>query len=74
MSFDDLKTEALKLSPESRAKLARELLLSLEGLSETEVERLWVEEAIRRDEEIDRGQARLVPVEEVLNRARARIE
>ncbi len=74
MSFDDLKAEALKLTPESRARLAREMLLSLEGLSETEVERLWVEEAVRRDEEADRGQAQLVPADEVFKRAMARLE
>ncbi|MDP2992486.1 MAG: addiction module protein [Deltaproteobacteria bacterium] len=59
MSLEELKTEAMKLNPEARAKLAHALLESLEDLSEAEVERLWVEEAIRRDEEIDSGKVSL---------------
>jgi hypothetical protein len=72
MSVDELKAEILRLSPEARADLARELLASLDGLSEAEVERLWLDEAIRRDEELDRGTAHAYPANEVLDRARAR--
>ncbi len=57
-----------QLSPD----LARELLASLDGLSEAEVEKLWIDEAIRRDEELDSGAAHASPADEVLNRARAR--
>ncbi len=73
MSFKDLRAEALKLQPKTRAKLARELLVSLDGLAASDLERLWTEEAIRRDDEIDRGKARLRPAAEVLKRARARL-
>ena len=72
MSVDELRAEILRLSPEARADLARELLASLEGLSEAEVEKLWLDEAIRRDEELDSATARAYPADEVLNRARAR--
>jgi hypothetical protein len=72
MSIDEIKTEALKLSPASRASLARDLLASLETQSAGEIEQLWAEEAIRRDEEIDRGAARLQPAADVFARARAR--
>ncbi|NLI77353.1 MAG: addiction module antitoxin RelB, partial [Candidatus Riflebacteria bacterium] len=51
MGINEIKAEALKLRPEVRAYLVRELLASLEGLDETEVERLWLEEATRRDED-----------------------
>jgi hypothetical protein len=74
MSVDELKAEALRLDPEARADLARELLASLDGLSEAEVEKLWIDEAIRRDEELNSGVARAYPAEEVLDRARARRE
>jgi len=57
--LEELKSEALKLAPEARAKLAQILLKSLEDLSEAEIERLWVEEAIRRDEEFDTGKVPL---------------
>ena len=59
MSLEELKSEALKLAPEARAKLAQIFLKSLENLSEAEIERLWVEEAIRRDEEVDAGKVPL---------------
>ncbi|HSW01887.1 MAG TPA: addiction module protein [Sedimentisphaerales bacterium] len=72
MSGEELKARALQLDPEARADLARELLASLDTLSEAEVERLWLDEAVRRDEELDRGAARAYPADEVLDRVRAR--
>jgi hypothetical protein len=65
MSVEELKAEA-------RAYLARELLASLDAVSEAEIEKLWIDEAIRRDEELDTGAARAYPAHEVLARARAR--
>ena len=59
MGLEELKSEALKLAPEARAKLAQIPLKSLEDLSEAEIERLWVEEAIHRDEEVDAGKVPL---------------
>ena len=73
MSIDELTTEALKLSAAARARLARDLLASLDALPAAEVEQLWLEEAARRDAELDLGTARLQPADEVLARARARL-
>ena len=72
MSVDELKAEVLRLDPQMRAYLARELLASLDTLSEAEIERLWLDEAIRRDEELDHGAARAYPAADVLDRTRAR--
>ena len=72
MSVEELKAEALRLGPEARAYLARELLASLDALSEAEIEKLWIDEAIRRDDELDSGKARAYPADEVLARARSR--
>ena len=72
MSIEELKKEALRLNPEARAHLARELLASLEIMSEAEIETLWIDEAIRRDEELDSGAAHTYSAQEVLARARAR--
>jgi putative addiction module component (TIGR02574 family) len=72
MSLEELRAEALKLSPESRACLARELLASLDDMSDTEIERLWVDEAVRRDNELDEGSAQAFPASEVLARVRGR--
>jgi len=72
MSLDELQQEALKLAPEARAKLAQVLLASLEDLSEAEIDRLWLNEAKRRDQEIDSGRVSLRPAAEVLKEARSR--
>ncbi len=73
MSLEELKGEVMKLAPEARAKLAHALLESLENLSEAEIEGLWVDEAIRRDEEIDAGKVSLRPADKVLKEARSRL-
>jgi len=72
MSLEELKAEALRLNTEERAYLARALLASLDALSEAEIEQLWIDEAIRRDEELDSDPARAYPADDVLSRARAR--
>lgn len=72
MSIEELKDEALRLSKESRAYIARELLASLDNMSESEIEELWLLEAVRRDEELDNGTARSYPADEAFARARAR--
>ncbi|PIU45766.1 MAG: addiction module antitoxin RelB [Ignavibacteriales bacterium CG07_land_8_20_14_0_80_59_12] len=72
MTIEELKKEALRLAPEGRASLARELLSSLDSLNDAEIEQLWIEEAIRRDKELDSGAASASPAGGVLDRARAR--
>ena len=71
MTIEELKKEALRLAPEGRASLARELLSSLDSLNDAEIEQLWIEEAIRRDKELDSRSADASPADEDLNRARA---
>ena len=73
MTSDELKAEALRLSPKGRAELASELLVSLDDLSEPEIERLWLEEAERRDAALDNGTAGAIPADEVFSSARARL-
>lgn len=72
VTIDELKAEALRLAPESRADLARELLASLDSLSDSEIERLWLDEADRRLAQLDRGAASADPSDVVLARVRAR--
>ena len=74
MTISELKSMVLGLPPEERAELASDLLLSLDNLSEQETEHLWLEEASRRDTEIDAGTAKLVAGEEVFAQARARLK
>jgi len=71
MTTEQVENEALKLKPQERAELAEKLLRSLEDLSEEEIERLWVKEAIRRDAELDSGSASMRDAEDVFRDARA---
>jgi putative addiction module component (TIGR02574 family) len=59
----------MQLSLEERAQLAGKLLMSLEEPSESEVERLWLDEAERRLDELNSGAVEAVPADEVFRRA-----
>ena len=59
------------MDPSTRANLARDFLVSLDDLSEPEVERLWLEEAVRRDQEMASGEVKPIPVDEVFAELRA---
>jgi len=73
MSLEELETAALKLEPHLRAKLAANLLGSLETLSDSEIETLWIEEAQRRDDAVEAGGLIERPADEVFRDARARL-
>lgn len=72
MTTNEVEAAALALDLDDRARLAEKLLRSLEELSEAEIERLWAEEALRRDEELDSGSAKARDGEEVFRDIRAR--
>ena len=72
MSTEEVEAEALKLSPRERARLAERLLESLENLTDEENEKLWAEEAARRDAAWDGATAR--PAADVLREARSRLK
>ena len=71
MDLDALRREALSLPAEKRAELAEALLSSLDSLSQEELDQLWFQEAARRAGEIDRGEARRIPAEEVRRQAQS---
>lgn len=72
MTLNELESEALKLDPKSRARLAESLLASLDDLSEAETEQRWLDEAERREREWDAGRVEGIPAEHVLTELRAR--
>src|SRR5665648_854841 len=71
MTVDELRREALRLDHAARAKLAHDLLDSLDDLSEGEIEQLWLQEAVRRHDAIVAGEVQTIPGDEVLAQARA---
>lgn len=67
---DKVIDEALSLPADARIGLVEKLLVSLNLPTQPEIERLWAEEAERRLGEIDRGEATLIPGEEVFDKIR----
>ena len=74
MTTDQITAAALALAPEEKAKLAEQLLGSLDGPDQKEIDAAWAEEAERRIDALDRGEERTVPAEEALRTARARLK
>jgi len=74
MRIDEIEAEMLKLDPWARARLAKKLLESLEALSDEENERLWAEEADRRDATWDAAPGSGRSAAEALRDARARLK
>jgi putative addiction module component (TIGR02574 family) len=79
VKLQEVRESALALPLRSRAKLATELIRSLEverpgppGSERTEAE--WKEEIKRRIDEHDRGEAKTVPGEEVMKWLRKRMK
>ena len=67
--FEEIINEVKDLSLEERAELAGTLLLSLDEPSESEIERLWLQEAERRLQDYREGKVKGIPAEDVFNRA-----
>ena len=62
--------EALKLSPNERAEVAEQLIASLEEAADTAVEQAWQQEVQRRLQQVERGEVKTIPWEEVHRRLR----
>jgi len=60
ISAEALLDSALKLPSEDRARIAAELIASLDGIPEAGVEEAWDAEVDRRIEQVDRGEVQLV--------------
>ena len=71
MDIQTLERELLRLPAADRAKLAHELLESLDHLSPNEIEALWLDEAGRRLMRLDDGLVQAIPAEDVLRKAQA---
>ncbi|MEK8049249.1 addiction module protein [Ideonella sp. DXS22W] len=70
-NVSELEAQALRLSPEERARLADKLLSSLGA--DAAVEEAWAAEVDRRIQEWDAGAVQAVPLADSLARARAAI-
>lgn len=69
---NDILSKALTLPPEARAQIAEQLLASLDP-AQGEIDEAWRNEVEARLKEIDEGTAELIPHEQVMAEARARL-
>ena len=72
-ALERVRVEALNLSESERAELAHNLVASLDGPADSDVEKAWDAEILRRLSEIDSGTANLIDREEFRRRMRARM-
>ena len=72
MQSDEIESAALALAPEARLRLAHALVRSLESVDPETIRELWIDEAERRDAEMDEGSVNGIPGEQTLARIRAK--
>jgi len=65
-----LEAKALKLPPEERARLAEQLISSLDHEADPDSEELWIREAERRLAELESG-VDAISAERVIEKARS---
>jgi putative addiction module component (TIGR02574 family) len=73
-ALEKVRAEALNLSETERADLAHNLVASLDGPADSDVEKAWDAEILRRLPEIESGIANLIDREEFRRRMRARMD
>jgi putative addiction module component (TIGR02574 family) len=71
MTIESIREQVLKLPPGDRAELAEALLSSLDEMTESEIEALWVDEVQRRGRELDEGVVEAIPADVVRREAQA---
>jgi putative addiction module component (TIGR02574 family) len=68
--YAEIEKSARLLTPEERARLAEAMTESLREAMPSEIEAEWEAEIKRRVEAYERGEATLIPAEDVFARAR----
>jgi len=69
-AFKEIEISALKLTENQRARLASKLIDSLEKRKEHGVDQAWLEEIERRNRKLESGEIELIPVSDVIKKAR----
>lgn len=68
-----IEAQVMRLGPKSRAKLAERLILSLDTSMDMQLERVWVDEAERRVDEIRKGHVKTRPAAAVFQKLRRQV-
>ena len=70
MTIRALEKEVLELPPKSRARFAEKIIESIDDYADPEIEKAWTQEIGRRVGEIKSGNAKGIPAEEAMIKAR----
>jgi len=70
----EIEAKIRSLSLEDKTELVRALISELDGPADSDVERVWLEEAQRRHREVIEGKVQPVPGERVFEYLRARLK
>jgi len=74
MDYAEIEQQALQLPVLQQASLLRKLSLNLNGLNDTEYDRLCLEEAARRAQEIEEGKVVGISGEQVFEKLRQNLK
>jgi putative addiction module component (TIGR02574 family) len=74
ISVEELARWAMDLSPQQRARLADELVESLDADALSQLDEKWIAEAKRRRDEIRNGHAQPIPGPDALQQVRDAIK
>jgi len=72
-TLNKVRSEALELPHSDRAALARDLLSSLDGPPDRDVDQAWGKEIERRLDEVESGRTHTIDAEESIRRIRERL-
>ncbi len=73
MRIEDFEQQLLELSPGEKARLLHELVHSLDNATQAEIDAIWLDEAERRDREMEQSGEDGLSGAAALQRIRARL-
>ena len=72
--LDEIEAKVRALKPEERAQLLRLLIADLDGPSDRDAGRAWLETAQRRHAEIVESTVKTIPADQVFRKVRSRLK
>ena len=72
-ALEDIEKEVLSLDLKGKNELLKLLIADLDKETDINVEKLWLQEAQKRYEELSSGKVKAIPADEALAEARTRL-
>jgi len=70
----EIEQKIRSLKPKEKMELLRSLIAELDGGSDANVERAWLDVAKRRQREIVEGRVKTIPAEQIFKKGRSRLK